>query len=93
MEMTEQEKKPDLIVRDWLAIERTKLANERTFLSYFRTSLFIFVSGVTILKIKELQPLIHMSYVLLVFSPILLGIGLYRYIKVKKDLAKHYTLD
>lgn len=91
--MTEQEKKPDLIVRDWLAIERTKLANERTFLSYFRTSLFIFVSGLTIIKIKELQPLLPLSYFLLIFSPTLFGVGLYRYIKVKKDIAKHYTLD
>lgn len=87
--MTEKEKNPDLILRDWLAIERTKLANERTFLSYFRTALFILVSGVTILKIEELHPLLPMGYILVVLSPILLGIGLYRYIKVKRDLNQH----
>ncbi|MEO1030476.1 MAG: DUF202 domain-containing protein [Bacteroidota bacterium] len=41
-----------LIIRDWLAIERTKLANERTFLAYFRTFLVILGTGVTILKLE-----------------------------------------
>ena len=31
--MSEAKSKEELIVRDWLAIERTKLANERTFLT------------------------------------------------------------
>lgn len=91
--MSNEEKKPELILRDWLAIERTKLANERTFLSYFRTALFILVSGVTILKIKELHPLLPMGYILVGLSPILLGIGLFRYVKVKKDLGQHNQPD
>ena len=30
---------------DWLALERTKLANERTFLAYFRTFVVILSSA------------------------------------------------
>jgi len=88
--MSEKDKKPDLIVRDWLAIERTKLANERTFLSYFRTSLFILVSSITIFKIEMLSPLKNMSYVLFIFAPVLFSFGLYRYIRVKKKIEEHY---
>ena len=84
-------KKEDLIVRDWLAIERTKLANERTFLAYFRTSLFIFVSAITIVKIQILAPLRPMSYFLFALSPTLFVFGLSRYLKVKKKIEEHYS--
>ena len=36
--------KEDLILRDWLAADRTELANERTFLAYIRTALAIIVT-------------------------------------------------
>ncbi len=84
-------KKKDLIVRDWLAIERTKLANERTFLAYFRTALFIFVSAITIIKIELLAPLRPMSYFLFVLSPTLFIFGFTRYLKVKKKIEEHYS--
>lgn len=39
--------KPDkeVILRDYLAIERTRLANERTLLSYIRSSLYLLLGG------------------------------------------------
>jgi putative membrane protein len=87
----ENDRKKELIVRDWLAIERTKLANERTFLAYFRTSLFIFVSAITIIKIQMLEPLRPMSYFLFVLSPLIFIFGLLRYLKVKKKIEEHYS--
>ncbi|HEV7702547.1 MAG TPA: DUF202 domain-containing protein [Candidatus Paceibacterota bacterium] len=42
-----------LILRDYLAIERTILTNEATFLSYIRTGLTIIVVGVTLFKLAE----------------------------------------
>ena len=41
----------EFILRDWLALDRTVLANERTFLAYGRTSLGLFLSGVTLIKV------------------------------------------
>lgn len=38
----------DLILREHLAIERTKLANETTLLSYIRTGLYFIVAGSTL---------------------------------------------
>ena len=39
-----------LIVRDYLALDRTRLANERTMLAYVRTALTFLVAGVTLIK-------------------------------------------
>ncbi|MCE5216412.1 DUF202 domain-containing protein [bacterium] len=42
---------PDsLILRDYLAADRTQLANERTFLAYLRTALGVAVTGVSLVK-------------------------------------------
>jgi len=40
----------ELILRDYLATDRTILANERTFLAYIRTALSIFAVGISFLK-------------------------------------------
>lgn len=43
--------KPDeLILRDWLALDRNKLANERTLLAYVRTGLSFMLLGTLMLK-------------------------------------------
>ncbi len=42
----------ELILRDYLAIERTVLANESTFLSYVRTSLTLIAAGITLFHIS-----------------------------------------
>ncbi len=41
----------DLILRDYLALERTHLANERTFLTYARTALTCLVAGISLNKL------------------------------------------
>jgi putative membrane protein len=41
--------KEKLILRDYLAADRTVLANERTFLAYIRTALTLFAAGVTLI--------------------------------------------
>lgn len=38
----------DLVLREYLAIERTKLANETTLLAYIRTGLYFLVAGSTL---------------------------------------------
>ena len=38
----------DLVLREFLAIERTKLANETTLLAYIRTGLYFLVAGSTL---------------------------------------------
>ncbi|MDA8231839.1 MAG: DUF202 domain-containing protein [Magnetospirillum sp.] len=45
----------EFIVRDWLALDRTVLANERTFLAYGRTALGLILSGLTIVKLFNIS--------------------------------------
>ena len=86
------EKENTLITRDWLAIERTKLANERTFLAYFRTFLVILGTGVTILKLEFFSDLKSYGIILIIVSAILLIIGIYRLVRVRKIIRRHYNL-
>ncbi|MBF0209128.1 MAG: DUF202 domain-containing protein, partial [Oligoflexia bacterium] len=44
-----------LILRDWLAIDRTILANKRTLLAYIRTSMAFFISGITAVHFVEMS--------------------------------------
>jgi putative membrane protein len=43
------------ILRDHLALDRTKLANERTLLAYLRTALVLILSGITIIKLFQIE--------------------------------------
>lgn len=65
--------------KDKLALERSYLANERTFLAYFRTFIVLISSGIAILKLDLLQDLLILGYALIVISPFLLFIGIYRF--------------
>ena len=81
-----------LITRDWLAIERTKLANERTFLAYFRTFLVLLGTGVTIIKLEMFSDIESFGIILVNVSIIILAIGIFRLIRVKLKIRKHYKV-
>ncbi|OZV69856.1 YidH family protein [Winogradskyella aurantia] len=83
-------KNEHLIMRDWLAIERTKLANERTFLAYFRTFLVILGTGITIIKLDLFRELKSFGIILIVSSIFILCIGVFRLFRVKRTIRKHY---
>ncbi len=90
--MNDKENKTPLITRDWLAIERTKLANERTFLAYFRTFIVFLGTGITILKLEFFSEMKLFGFILLVLSPVILFIGLFRLFSVKRTIKKHYKI-
>ena len=75
---------------DWLALERTKLANERTLLAYFRTFVVVFGSGLTLVKVDLLKGLESLGYIFIGLSLIFLLIGLIRFFVVKKRLKKWF---
>lgn len=81
-----------ITTRDWLAIERTKLANERTFLAYFRTFLVFLGTGVTIIKLEFFSDIKSYGIVLVIVAAVLLFIGVYRLITVRKSIRDHYDV-
>ncbi len=87
-----EEKKSKLSLSDWLAIERTHLANERTFLAYFRTTLALLAGSVTILRLDAFRDIRWLGYILLVLAPIVLILGIWRLISVKRKIEQRYTV-
>lgn len=47
----------ELILRDHLALERTKLANERTLFAYIRMALYLLTVGIGIFQIESISRL------------------------------------
>lgn len=84
--------KPDeeIILRDYLAIERTRLANERTLLSYIRSSLYLLLGGIAFFQLKNFPDFKYLALLALVFSIIFFVIGIYRFTLLKKSLKKLY---
>lgn len=58
-----------MILRDWLALDRTVLANKRTFLAYSRTAIAMAVLGIAFIKLIG-HPFFEVSGFLLVLSGI-----------------------
>jgi len=78
-----------LILRDYLAGDRTHLANERTLLAYFRTALAFIGVGAFLIRFYPEQIYVLVSAVIF----IILGIGMFifgtsRFNKVKNHIDK-----
>jgi putative membrane protein len=87
--------KPDkeVILRDYLAIERTRLANERTLLTYIKSSLYLLLGGITFLQLKNFPDLKYLGITALVFSAVFFVIGIYRFTLLKKSLKRLYYMS
>ncbi len=71
-----------LILRDVLAMDRTRLANERTLLAWLRTALMLLVSGVTLIKLFEgVRTLEILGFSLIPVSILVAAWGVRRYLQ------------
>ncbi len=84
------ENKEKIILRDFLAMERTSLANERTLFSYIRASLYMAIGGVAILEYDGFATFNWLSYVVFGLSLVLIFIGVFRYRRLKNKLETYY---
>lgn len=83
-----------IILRDYLAVERTRLANERTLLSYIRSSLYLMLGGIAFLQLEGFANIKYLGILALVLSVIFSVIGVYRFMLLKKSLKKlYYQMD
>lgn len=76
------------LIREHLALERTKLANERTLLSYTQAALYFLLGGLTLLQLQEYQDLWFIGYLALVFSGIFLTVGVWRFLVLKRKMKR-----
>ena len=85
--------KERIILRDFLALERTTLANERTLFSYIRTSLYLILGGIGIVQLEDFENIKWLGYFSFGLSAILIVFGLLRFFKLRKKLQKYYDED
>ena len=78
-----------LILRDHLALERTKLANVRTLFAYIRTSLYLLTAGIGILHIKSISHLDGLAWVCIISGILLFFFGFMQYWQMKKHLKSY----
>jgi putative membrane protein len=86
----EKKSENELIIRDFLARQRTGLANERTLLSYIRTSLYFLVSGVALIKVEDLEKVKDLGYLSFLICLVILIVGFSNFFKVRKRIKKGY---
>ena len=88
-----EEHENDLILRDYLAIDRTLLANERTLLAYIRTCLGFFAAGIALISFIEQNALIYIGYIFM-GTPIFIFIfGIYRFVNTRRKIIKAYDVE
>ena len=82
--------KDQIILRDYLALERTKLANERTLLAYSRTSLYMLLGDIAFLQLEDFKSIIWVGYLAIGLSIVLIIVGIYRFFLIKYRLTNYY---
>lgn len=86
--MADVKKNEEGMLRDYLALERTKLANIRTLFSYIRTALYLLTAGIGILQIKSISHLDEWAWVCIITGIILFFLGFFHYWKLRKHLLE-----
>lgn len=85
------ENKDEIIFHDYLALERTKLANERTLFAYIRTALYLILAGMTILQLNNFESIHWIAFLSIGLSVIILVVGIGQYVKLNRELKHYYT--
>lgn len=81
-----------LILRDYLAIERTRLANERTILAYLRTTFALLAGAVTLLHFFDTDAARITGWTLLPVAFVILAFGVVRYVRVRRRVEGYAHL-
>ncbi|MEE9425283.1 MAG: DUF202 domain-containing protein [Methylococcales bacterium] len=79
----------DMILRDYLAYDRTILANETTLLAYLRTAMALLAAGATLFRLFPDDPYFQVLGMVMLFLGFLIaGIGGLRFFAITKRLKK-----
>lgn len=78
----------EMIIRDYLAVDRTAQANERTFLAYIRTALAFGAGGIGLIKLfEESIAIIVTGWLLISLGLIVIIFGIIRFIKFRRAIS------
>ena len=79
-------KKEELILRDYLAADRTVLANERTFMSYLRTSVALAAAGGSLIHFFDSLITTVGGVLLLILAAAVFVFGLQRFFHYRRRM-------
>jgi putative membrane protein len=85
-DLTTYNNNEEKILRDYLALDRTRLANERTLLAYLRTVIGLVASAIGLIEIVNTAWAHILGIVFLALAPVCLFFGVLRFVKVKIKL-------
>ena len=85
------QQKEEIKLNDYLALERTRLANERTLFSYIRTALYLTLGGLAFMQMHEFKNINWLAPICFVLSIVILVTGIIKYILMKQRLKNFYT--
>ena len=75
----------ETILRDQLALDRTRLANERTLLAYVRTAFMLVVAGATALKLfVETPSILVTAWLFIVAGAFVAVLGTWRFESMRR---------
>ena len=83
----------NMIIRDYLALDRTILANRRTLLSYVRTFIGLFGGGIGLVELLDNGIIMVMGYFSIAISVPILVIGIINFIKIRKSLSSILIIE
>jgi putative membrane protein len=87
----------EMILRDWLALDRTVLANKRTFLAYGRTSIALMALGIAFVKLIKHQFFEISGFALIGIGVVVFFVGLWEFNRntqrFRKLVAKEQELE
>lgn len=90
-------RREEMILRDWLALDRTVLANKRTFLAYGRTSIALIALGIAFVKLIHHEFFEMSGFVLMGVGALVFLVGLREFarntIRFKKLVDKEHALE
>ena len=76
--------KEEIKLNDYLALERTRLANERTLFSYIRTALYLTLGGIAFLQMQDFKNIKWLAPICFVLSIVILVTGIFNYKLMKR---------
>jgi putative membrane protein len=90
-------KREEMILRDWLALDRTVLANKRTFLAYARTAIALVVLGIAFVRLIDHRFFEVAGFVLMSLGIVIFFVGTREYIttgaRLRQLLKKEKELE
>ncbi len=80
----------ELILRDTLAIDRTRLANQRTFLAFVRTGIYFVATALGIFHLDEHGKLDWLAWLFVVIGTASMITGVANYFIIRRKIINIY---